>query len=138
MFIRATTIGTTKNGSHRITHRLVENSRHGQKVKQKTLPLATTSFDGPDNMTIHIRKTATPDEIQTKVYQDMGLSLPPRNVRKSVVWLGIDTVQGGIKPARHSEHDWGAQVPEVQLRSAPWFFTPLFLLAFDHFMLKMG
>ena len=37
MFIRATKIGTTKNGSHRITHRLVENQRHGQKVKQKTL-----------------------------------------------------------------------------------------------------
>ena len=37
MFIRATKIGTTKNGSHRITHRLVENQRNGQKVKQKTL-----------------------------------------------------------------------------------------------------
>jgi len=85
MFIRATTIGTTKDGSHRVTQRLVENQRHGPQVKQKTLPLTTTSFDGPDNTTIHIRKTATPDEIQTKVYQDMGLSLPPRNVRKSVV-----------------------------------------------------
>ena len=29
-------------------------------------------------------------------------------------------------------------MPEVQLRSAPWIFTPPFLLAFDHFMLKMG
>jgi len=29
-------------------------------------------------------------------------------------------------------------VPEVRIRSAPWIFTPLFLLAFDHFMLKMG
>ena len=29
-------------------------------------------------------------------------------------------------------------MPEVQLRSAPWIFTPPFLLAFDHLMLKMG
>ncbi|MCY4445557.1 MAG: hypothetical protein OXC02_03740 [Rhodobacteraceae bacterium] len=64
---------------------MVKNQRHGPQVKQKTLPLTTTSCAGPNNMTIHIRTTATPDEIQTKVYQDMGLSLPPRNVRKSVV-----------------------------------------------------
>ena len=29
-------------------------------------------------------------------------------------------------------------MPEVRLRSAPWIFIPSFLLAFDHFMLKMG
>jgi len=85
MFIRAIKIGTTKDGSHRITYRLVENQQHGPQVKQKTLPLTTTSCAGPDNTTIHIRTTATPDEIQIKIDQDMGLSLPPRNIRKSAV-----------------------------------------------------
>jgi len=85
MFIRATKIGTTKDGSHLITYQLVKNQRHGPQVKQMTLPLTMTSCAGPDITTIHIRTTATPDEIQTKVYQNMGLSLPPRNVRKSVV-----------------------------------------------------
>ena len=58
-----------------------QSLRHCLRHLQRT----TTSFTCPDNTAIHIRKTATPDEIQTKVYQDMGLSLPPRNVRKSVV-----------------------------------------------------
>ncbi len=49
------------------------------------LQRTTISFDGPDNTTIHVRKTATPDEIQTKIYQDMGISPPPRNERKSVI-----------------------------------------------------
>jgi len=66
MFIRATKRGTTKDGSHRTTYQLVKNQRHGPQVKQKTLPLTPTSCAGPDNMTIHIRKTATPDKIQTK------------------------------------------------------------------------
>jgi len=71
MFIRATERGTTKDGSHRITHQLVKNQRHGSKVKQKTLPPTPTCFAGPDNTPIHIRTTATPDEILTKIDQDM-------------------------------------------------------------------
>ena len=82
MFIRATKIGTTKNGSHRITHRLVENSRHGQSVKPMTLPLTPTRCACSDNTTLHVRTTATPDAILTKIDQDMGRSPPPRNGRK--------------------------------------------------------
>ena len=37
MFIRQTTTGKLADGSARITHRLVENNRTGQKVQQKTL-----------------------------------------------------------------------------------------------------
>ncbi len=82
MLIRATKTGTTKDGSPRMTHRLVENSRHGQSVKHMTLQITPTRFACADNTTLHVRKTATPDAIQTKIYQDMGLSPPPRNVRK--------------------------------------------------------
>ncbi len=85
MFIRATKIGTTKDGSPHITHRLVENQRHGQTVKQKTLPRTSTRFACSDNATLHVRTAARPNAIQTKINQDMGLSPPPMNVRKSVV-----------------------------------------------------
>jgi len=81
MLIRATKTGTTNDGSSLITKRLVENSRHGQSVKPMTLPRATTRFACSDNATLHVRTTATPDEIQTKIDQDMGLSPPLVNGR---------------------------------------------------------
>ena len=58
-----------------------QSLRHCLRHLQRT----TTSFARPDKSTLHVRKTATPDAIQTRIYQGMGLSLPPRNVRKSVV-----------------------------------------------------
>jgi len=82
MLIRATKTGTTKDGSPRMTHRLVENLRYGQSVKQKTLYLTTTRFACSDNATSHVRTTATPDAILTKIDQDMGRSPPLMNVRK--------------------------------------------------------
>ncbi|MCY4444876.1 MAG: hypothetical protein OXC02_00185 [Rhodobacteraceae bacterium] len=82
MLIRATKTGTTTDGSSLITKRLVENSRHGQSVKPMTLPRTTTRCACSDNATLHVRTTATPNAFQTKIDQDMGLSPPPRNVRK--------------------------------------------------------
>ena len=82
MLIRATKSGTAQDGSLRITKRLVENSRHGQSVKQMTLQITPTRFACADNTTLHVRTTATPDKIQTKISQDMGLSPPLMNVRK--------------------------------------------------------
>ncbi len=77
MFIRATKTGTAKDGSLRKAHRLVKTQRHGQAKD-----LAAARFACSDNATIHVRTTATPDAIQTKFYQDMGLSPPLMNVRK--------------------------------------------------------
>lgn len=37
MFIRVTRTGTARDGSARLSHRLVENQRHGAKVRQTTL-----------------------------------------------------------------------------------------------------
>ena len=45
MFIRATQTGTKRDGSKTITHRLVENDRKGNKVKQKTLLNLGRHFD---------------------------------------------------------------------------------------------
>ncbi|MCY4445506.1 MAG: hypothetical protein OXC02_03480 [Rhodobacteraceae bacterium] len=59
-----------------------ENSRHGQSVKPMTLPLTTTRFACADNTTLHLRTTATPDAIQTKIYQNMELSPQLMNGRK--------------------------------------------------------
>jgi|GEM_PF-1066508 len=72
MLIRATKTGTTKDGSPRMTHRLVENSRYGQSVKPMTLPLTTTRCACADNATLHVRTTATPDVIQTNILSGHG------------------------------------------------------------------
>jgi len=47
-----------------------------------TLPLTTTRFACADNTTLHLRTTATPDAIQTKIYQNMELSPQLMNGRK--------------------------------------------------------
>jgi len=47
-----------------------------------TLQLTTTRFACADHATLDVRTTATPDEIQTKISQDMGLSPPLMKVRK--------------------------------------------------------
>jgi len=56
MLTRTTKSGTTTDGSPRMTHRLVENSRHGQSVKPMTLPLTTTRFACSDNTTLQFAR----------------------------------------------------------------------------------
>ena len=91
-----------------------------------TLPRTLTRFACSDNTTLHVRTTATPDEIQTKISQDMGLSPPLMNGRTVSRLTGIDAVQGGMKPARQLKHD--CQVPKVLLSSPPLnFHTPIFI-----------
>ena len=49
------------------------------------LQRTTTTFRRSDSKTLHVRKTATADAEQAAVYQAMGISPPPRNVRKTVI-----------------------------------------------------
>ena len=49
------------------------------------LQRTTTTFTRNDGRTLHLRKTALPDDQQAAIYHAMGITAPPRNVRKTVV-----------------------------------------------------
>ena len=51
----------------------------------RPLQRTTTTFTRNDGRTLHLRKTALPDEQQAVIYHAMGVTPPPRNVRKTVV-----------------------------------------------------
>ena len=55
--------------------------RHALTPLQRT----TTSFARKDGGTLHVRKTALPDDQQAVIYHAMGIPAPPRNVRKTIV-----------------------------------------------------
>ncbi len=50
-----------------------------------TICRTTTTFQRRDGRTLHLRKTAMPDAIQSTFYQAMGLKTPPRRLQKTVV-----------------------------------------------------
>ena len=51
----------------------------------RPLQRTTTTFTRNDGRTLHLRKTALPDDQQAVIYHAMGVTPPPRNVRKTVV-----------------------------------------------------
>ena len=51
----------------------------------KPLQRTTTTFTRRDGRTLHVRKTALADDQQAVIYHAMGITAPPRNVRKTVV-----------------------------------------------------
>ena len=55
--------------------------RHALRSLQRT----TTTFTRRDGRTLHVRKTALADDQQAVIYHAMGITAPPRNVRKTVV-----------------------------------------------------
>ncbi len=55
--------------------------RHALRPLQRT----TTTFTRQDGHTLHVRKTALPDDQQAVIYHAMGIAPPPRNVRKTIV-----------------------------------------------------
>ncbi len=55
--------------------------RHALRSLQRT----TTTFTRKDGRTLHVRKTALCDDQQAVIYHAMGITAPPRNVRKTVV-----------------------------------------------------
>ena len=55
--------------------------RHALQPLQRT----TTTFTRQDGRTLHVRKTALADDQQAVLYHAMGITPPPRNVRKTVV-----------------------------------------------------
>ena len=55
--------------------------RHALRPLQRT----TTTFTRRDGRTLHVRKTALADDQQAVIYHAMGITAPPRNVRKTVV-----------------------------------------------------
>lgn len=55
--------------------------RHALRSLQRT----TTTFTRKDGRTLHVRKTALADDQQAVIYHAMGITAPPRNVRKTVV-----------------------------------------------------
>lgn len=50
-----------------------------------TIVRTTTSFACEDRRTLHLRKTAAPDEMRKTLYEAMGISPPPRNLHKTLV-----------------------------------------------------
>ncbi len=63
----------------------VNDSWHSLRKSLRPLQRTTTRFSRPDGSALHIRKTATPDAIQNRIYQSMGVTPPARNVRKTIV-----------------------------------------------------
>ena len=55
--------------------------RHALRSLQRT----TTTFTRKDGRTLHVRKTTLADDQQAVIYHAMGITAPPRNVRKTVV-----------------------------------------------------
>lgn len=69
----------------RLKSRELNDSWHSLRKSLRPLQRTTTRFSRPDGSAIHIRKTATPDAIQNRIYQSMGVTPPARNVRKTIV-----------------------------------------------------
>lgn len=50
----------------------------------RSITRTTTRFERQDGRALHVRKTASADAVQAEIYRAMGISAPPRNLRKTI------------------------------------------------------
>ena len=65
----------------------VEHTESWQTLREElgSLRRITTKYARKDEGALHVRKTENPNAIQEDIYKGMGISPPPRNVRKTYI-----------------------------------------------------